>query len=861
MRCFSEAKQVSFEKINSAASRSGAAIRMLGLFVALSAIFTQMSPAVEKTFNTSSGSWNSSSNWTPSGVPAAGDDVIIPSGRICSINTNTNTLASLTINGTLTTDGTARTITVSGNITIASTGIFQPSTSNVTHTVNLAGNLENQGTLNSANGSGEFRFTFNGSSNQSVWGSGTQTEFWQMTVNNSGANGNNIVEIQTTVFTNTSSTFLTLTDGTLKMSGSFTFTSVFFSGTNYTINTNSGLWLNNPNVTVTGLGGDVTLQGQVRISSGTYNVGTSSSHDILFDGTAAKFIMEGGACNVQGRFDEESNGTDDVDFSMSSGVLTVGMAGVSSSSNAVFDIESATSTFTMSGGTIVIREDNSNSGGDFRNVASTIDITGGTLQFGNGSSASSNTYEIRTASACPAVDLYSTSASLTLAAAITVWGDMNIRTGTTFSQAGNTVTVKKNWILDGTYTHGNGRLVFNGNAAQTMSATTSYELELNNTAGGLQLLGDVSATNALVLTSGVLQLGNYNLTMGSSATIGGTPSSTAMVVTDGTGEARKIFTSTGSFTFPVGDITGTTEYSPCTVNLVSGTPDVGAYVAVRVLNQKHPNLSGMAADYINRYWNVSTNGITSATVSGSFTYTDGDINGNEADYTLGLWAGSVWSNAGMNTAASNTLTVAGAISLLGDLTAANDQNLPVELTMFHATRVNRAVKLVWKTATEANNMGFEVQRSNDGRFFETLGFIDGHGTVNAPQSYSFTDSRPNLNATQYYRLKQIDRDGASQLSEVVEVASQAGKSVALENWPNPVSGSSAIRFTLAEAGPVTLIITNALGQEIARLVDGAHLGAGTHVASFDARDLRSGNYFCAIQTAQGSEVLTISVAR
>jgi len=67
------------------------------------------------------------------------------------------------------------------------------------------------------------------------------------------------------------------------------------------------------------------------------------------------------------------------------------------------------------------------------------------------------------------------------------------------------------------------------------------------------------------------------------------------------------------------------------------------------------------------------------------------------------------------------------------------------------------------------------------------------------------------------------------------------------NWPNPFNSSSTIRYEVAQAGQVRLVIFNLLGQEVARLVDGRHL-AGTYTTSWDAGNLPSGLYFCQMQT-------------
>ena len=97
--------------------------------------------------------------------------------------------------------------------------------------------------------------------------------------------------------------------------------------------------------------------------------------------------------------------------------------------------------------------------------------------------------------------------------------------------------------------------------------------------------------------------------------------------------------------------------------------------------------------------------------------------------------------------------------------------LPVELTSFSASVVRNTVKLNWKTETEVNNYGFEVERyalSAERQAWEKIGFVNGNGNSNSPKSYSYEDK--NVTAGKYsYRLKQIDNDGQFEYSKAIEV--------------------------------------------------------------------------------------------
>ncbi|RZL07427.1 MAG: discoidin domain-containing protein, partial [Hymenobacter sp.] len=94
--------------------------------------------------------------------------------------------------------------------------------------------------------------------------------------------------------------------------------------------------------------------------------------------------------------------------------------------------------------------------------------------------------------------------------------------------------------------------------------------------------------------------------------------------------------------------------------------------------------------------------------------------------------------------------------------------LPVTLTRFGAARQGTEVAVSWATASELHNAGFEVQRSADGHAFTTLAEVAGAGTTQASRSYTYLDAAP-LRATAYYRLKQVDLDGAATYGPVVAV--------------------------------------------------------------------------------------------
>jgi WD40 repeat protein len=182
----------------------------------------------------------------------------------------------------------------------------------------------------------------------------------------------------------------------------------------------------------------------------------------------------------------------------------------------------------------------------------------------------------------------------------------------------------------------------------------------------------------------------------------------------------------------------------------------------------------------------------------------------------------------------------------GELTLAQLPTvIPVELITFRATVDKNNVTLLWRTATETNNQGFEVQRSSDGEF-ETIAFIEGHGTTTETQAYSYSDR--NVNVGSYsYRLKQIDFDGTFEYSSVIETDVPAPAVFTLEqNFPNPFNPTTTIEFGVQNKSNVKITILNTIGEEVTVVLN-EERESGFHKVEFNAENLPSGIYFYRLQ--------------
>ena len=219
--------------------------------------------------------------------------------------------------------------------------------------------------------------------------------------------------------------------------------------------------------------------------------------------------------------------------------------------------------------------------------------------------------------------------------------------------------------------------LYNGSAAQVTGSglpATLNSLTIDNTAG-VTLTNSSTVNGVLDMMSGNLNIGSNLLGLASAASINITsPSASKMIIASGGGTVRKsaVDNASASFTFPIGDNIGATEYSPITLTF-SGGSYTAAYVEVSVANIKHPN-NPNGTDYLNRYWTVNTSGITTPSYKVDATYVDADAVGAESNISMNRYtgAGTTWvqydaANTGTNllSTGATSVTATGSVNFSG----------------------------------------------------------------------------------------------------------------------------------------------------------------------------------------------------
>jgi Secretion system C-terminal sorting domain len=430
---------------------------------------------------------------------------------------------------------------------------------------------------------------------------------------------------------------------------------------------------------------------------------------------------------------------------------------------------------------------------------------------------------------------------------LVVKGNFN-RTGGTFQ---STTTAGKVGILK-----------FGGTTAQTYTSTSDGGTTILQLSSGV--IVEMDNSSGLTLNSGMflntaspLKLTNGIVTVRSPAYLtltGPLEGGSATSYVDGA--LQRTLTAATPFTFPVG--------KGGVYRLVTITPENTTSVAYRVeyVNSTYSNTTSITAPIvkINRgeYHRIArTSGTTNAKIGLDYSFSSGGVT-NTAHLNIARF-GTTWVKEGTTpvvagTTSSGTITTDNFVNLpstatfpftIGSEDAASP--LPIELTSFMAKIRGSVNQIAWTTASEKNNAQFIVERSESGQDFSAIGTVKGNGTTAEKHDYTFTDETPL--SISYYRLRQIDFDGAESLSKVVSVVREKNNSGLVKIYPSVTKNFLTIDLSNNEDN-AAILIADMSGKSIVRQnirsgqqVDVAHLSSGRYIVIVETKGVRSTESF------------------
>jgi hypothetical protein len=184
-------------------------------------------------------------------------------------------------------------------------------------------------------------------------------------------------------------------------------------------------------------------------------------------------------------------------------------------------------------------------------------------------------------------------------------------------------------------------------------------------------------------------------------------------------------------------------------------------------------------------------------------------------------------------------------------------NVPVEITSFTAKSQSGKVFLNWSTASEMNNLGFEIERkiittNNQGEWIR-IAFIEGSGTTTENENYNYVDDVNDVFASSLiYRLKQLDYNGKFEYSSEVTIDNISPAEYVLgQNFPNPFNPLTTISYGIPVKSNVVLKVFDVVGNEVATLVHEIKT-PGSYEVKFNAAPLASGVYFYSLRAVNPS---------
>ena len=424
---------------------------------------------------------------------------------------------------------------------------------------------------------------------------------------------NNAVTLQVTTDWNNDGTFTAGTSGTVEFSGTSNST---ITGTT----TFEELIINKGNLSSTlNINGNTTVSsgGSLTLNSGLIQINSGGSFDLNFSNqldipNIAGFNINGGTLNT-GNFTIYNEGL----IQISSGTANFGTQSGNSVHTQIDGV------FEVSGGNVTIAGRLENTAGGTLNppgIPSGINISGGTVTLGTVGNGLSSTGTLN----------------------VTANGDFNFTGGRIIFQNASTATT----ALDLGFVAGAGSKTITSGIFQFGSSSTSSsntfvinsEIPIPNIETYSNI--DLTLNNSLIITDQLTLGSNSHLNLNGNT-------------------LQKPVSATGSYSFPLVDNSGNSI--PLTVQITAGSFTSGAYIELSTTDSKHTSNTN-TTNYLNRFWTISTSGITGLSYNVNASFSNIDKVGNTSGFIVGDYSGSNWSQISGASFSSNSLSITNATS-------------------------------------------------------------------------------------------------------------------------------------------------------------------------------------------------------
>ncbi|MFI5221523.1 MAG: T9SS type A sorting domain-containing protein, partial [Bacteroidia bacterium] len=438
------------------------------------------------------------------------------------------------------------------------------------------------------------------------------------------------------------------------------------------------------------------------------------------------------------------------------------------------------------------------------------------------------------------------------------------------NNSSSNLSIYGSFVNNGTMNNTNGIVTFTGSSAQTIPSTTFNKIVINNSSG-VSLSGNITLNDSLILNNGKLNLGNYNLTLGTNS-YASSGNSSSYICNNGSGQltVNNIGSTgkSGSVIFPV----GVSSFNPVVFANSGTTDNFTVWVVDSITNNysgnNHPVGPKLSFGVVNRSWiiNEATIGGTNANVTLQWNSADETTGFSRsisyvAYYNVSSWYATSSTSAGGSNPYTQTRSGISSMNVFG---VGNYGFLPVPVTIigFSGMKNGKYAALTWTTASELNNNHFVIERTIDHKIYETVGMVKGNGTTNILHDYFLNDNIEKLTEQNvpsvYYRLKQVDNDGKeNQYGEVSIDLLQNVTDGTVNVSPNPFNSTFKITMNLKHPALVDLKIIDVCGRTVFQKQVNMKTGL-TDYSIDDLSEVKSGIYYLQVNVDGEQKMVKIA---
>ena len=396
------------------------------------------------------------------------------------------------------------------------------------------------------------------------------------------------------------------------------------------------------------------------------------------------------------------------------------------------------------------------------------------------------------------------------------------------------------FVNNGIFSAGTGTVFLTGDSVNWITGSQStalYDMNMGKATGMVQLQVPLAVSHQLIFSSGLLDLNANDLNLGSTGSLMGEQ------------ESSHIIGPLGGIVIFNTDLDAPSAVNPGNLGVtITSSQNLGNTIIKRG-HQSQSNASGVGNSIL-RYFDIVPSNNTGLNATVRLNYFDAELNGLDENSLVMLEKSGTqnWVDLGFDARdADNNYEEQAGVPTFGRFTLSSETNpLPVQFVSVTAQCNGNAVLLAWQTAQEENSNYFQVEKSQDGNSWTSMGQTTAAGNSNTLRKYTFTDANPAPNDN--YRIAEYDLDGKSMLSQIVH-ASCSGQGV-LAIWPNPVENILYMTIPANNSLHANIQLIDARGSLIKQ--EAVLLANGNNGVTLFVNGIASGVYWLIVTSSDGN---------